>query len=332
MRISKCSIYTLFQRRKKTLLRCNKRILTFLCLLFFLCAGELEVKAAETDWTYQYTGAAQQFTAPYTGKYQFDLYGAQGTAYGAYTGGKGGRVTVTLSLSRGDTVEIYVGGQNGYNGGGTGTVSKGGGATDIRINGNRKAIAGGGGGATAVQGGGAGGCGGNNGVSFSGSSSTVTGSAGGGGGYYGGTAGRYKAGHIHTTDCYSTEVCGAGWEHIYYGPDDNDTSNDRYTCYNGHCHAESHGGRCPTEITTLTCTQSTATINTISYGGSNWYDTASCTLETNQSGVQSGNGVCNIRILSLYNLFYQDTESLNVYYDGQTVKNVYYDGTLIYQQ
>ena len=107
---------------------------------------------------FDYTGDVQEFTAPFTGEYTLETWGAQGgTAiydttlneggYGAYSTGK-------ITLNQGDTIYIYVGGQGGgttvdetsgtadsntgYNGGGFGGAqvnnsahSGGGGATHI---------------------------------------------------------------------------------------------------------------------------------------------------------------------------------------------------------
>lgn len=116
---------------------------------------------------FNYTGGVQYFTAPYTGIYTLDVYGAQGSsAYG--TGGYGGRSYGNISLVQGETLYIYVGGAGfgkdgaGWNGGNYGdsfcwNIGAGGGATDIRRNGwaleNRVIVAGGGGGGVATPGG-----------------------------------------------------------------------------------------------------------------------------------------------------------------------------------
>ncbi len=116
---------------------------------------------------FNYTGGVQYFTAPYTGIYTLDVYGAQGSsAYG--TGGYGGRSYGTINLVQGETLYIYVGGAGsgkdgaGWNGGNYGgsfcwNIGAGGGATDIRRNGwaleNRVIVAGGGGGGVATPGG-----------------------------------------------------------------------------------------------------------------------------------------------------------------------------------
>ena len=95
---------------------------------------------------YSYTGAVQAFTAPIAGTYTLEVWGAQGgnrphheqTGYG----GKGGYATCQTTLSAGETVFIYVGGQGetvpddnhwnngaggagGWNGGGAGGCGAG---------------------------------------------------------------------------------------------------------------------------------------------------------------------------------------------------------------
>ncbi|PLS19173.1 hypothetical protein CVD28_01840 [Bacillus sp. M6-12] len=132
-------------------------------------------------WSFNYTGGYKAFTAPYTGTYKLETWGAEGggvrlsgnTASG--TGGKGGYATGEITLQAGQTIYVYVGGagsssnsgvaSGGYNGGGSGYASQagepgngGGGATDIRTVPNnaplntsslqsRLIVAGGGGGA-----------------------------------------------------------------------------------------------------------------------------------------------------------------------------------------
>ncbi len=163
--------------------------------------------------SFNYTGSYQIYTAPLTGVYTFEVWGAQGgnvsynyssgmqwyhdrgctyegethtttsTSYCTYcehscgwlssygstysangTGGYGGYSKGDITLKKGDTIYIYIGGQGstgdvygyhagGYNGGGNGSEYSGGGggATDIRlysqgIN-DRVIVAGGGGGA-----------------------------------------------------------------------------------------------------------------------------------------------------------------------------------------
>ena len=120
--------------------------------------------------SFSYTGAAQTWTVP-AGVTQvtLELRGAQGG--GSYNcsserqedGGLGGLTQGTLTVTPGQVLNLYVGGQapdvgnvtpapGGFNGGGDGGQygAGGGGATDVRVGGsalaNRVAVAGGGGG------------------------------------------------------------------------------------------------------------------------------------------------------------------------------------------
>ena len=106
--------------------------------------------------TFNYTGAVQTFTVP-AGVTSIDVEvsGAAGQSVGGSVGGNGGKATGTLTVTPGQILNIYVGGQNGYNGGGVagtggGYVSgSGGGASDIRVGGiafSDRVIVGGGGG------------------------------------------------------------------------------------------------------------------------------------------------------------------------------------------
>jgi gliding motility-associated-like protein len=120
---------------------------------------------AQTVTNFSYTGAVQTYTVPAgVTQLQVKLYGASGgdAIYGTATGGKGAFVQATINVTPGSTLNVYVGGQTGYNGGGAGGIGlfsvpattkagNGGGASDIRIGGtalaNRVLVAGGGGGA-----------------------------------------------------------------------------------------------------------------------------------------------------------------------------------------
>jgi S-ribosylhomocysteine lyase LuxS involved in autoinducer biosynthesis len=115
------------------------------------------VNVIQSTYTFNYTGGSQTFTAPYTGNYKLEVYGAQGGGTG---GGKGGYATGTKYLTAGQKVYVEVGGQGdtttqlytgsnsglygGYNGGGnaglgsqtynttTYFVGAGGGATSVK--------------------------------------------------------------------------------------------------------------------------------------------------------------------------------------------------------
>lgn len=72
--------------------------------------------------SFDYTGQIQTFTAPKTGIYQFETWGAQGgnATDGTLTarGGYGAYAKGEVLLQQGETIYINVGGQNGYGGGG----------------------------------------------------------------------------------------------------------------------------------------------------------------------------------------------------------------------
>ncbi len=116
--------------------------------------------AGPTVNNFAYTGAVQEFVAPYTADYLLEVWGASGGGShqysdGGQTGaaGRGGYSKGIVRLTEGEKIYIYVGGQGsyrtsspgtvlgGYNGGGYAwkttsdhwTVFSGGGATDMRL-------------------------------------------------------------------------------------------------------------------------------------------------------------------------------------------------------
>lgn len=114
--------------------------------------------------TFSFTGAQQTFTVPAcVTQLQVQLSGAQGGSHNTNCqGGLGGSASGLLTVSPGQVLNIFVGGQGGsngpagYNGGGIGDLNGyseaagGGGASDIRLGGttlnDRVVVAGGGGG------------------------------------------------------------------------------------------------------------------------------------------------------------------------------------------
>ena len=132
-----------------------------LVFLFFSLIGLSQTQTV----TFNYTGAVQTWVVPpCVTSINVVAAGAKG---GGSVGGNGARITGTLTVTPGQTLNIYVGGMGtcgnnsgGWNGGGTGYASNpvnvlynscgGGGATDIRIGGtalaNRVIVAGAGGG------------------------------------------------------------------------------------------------------------------------------------------------------------------------------------------
>jgi hypothetical protein len=116
-------------------------------------AGELYTYSLSKTiiYNYDYTGASQTFTAPYTGTYKIECWGVQGGTipnqnFAYPNGGLGGYTSGNIYLLSGKNLYIYVGQEGSlpnemnrtYNGGGTGAVndgacSSGGGETDIRV-------------------------------------------------------------------------------------------------------------------------------------------------------------------------------------------------------
>jgi filamentous hemagglutinin family protein len=134
-------------------------------LNYFGLGGTGQYQAGSTT-NFTYTGAVQTFTATSSGTYTLSVWGASGGSVTGYLAGNGGFASGNYTLTAGQTISIYVGGQGysntvgtagtpgGWNGGGRGGNlygGSGGGATDIRIGGtalaNRVIVAGGGGGA-----------------------------------------------------------------------------------------------------------------------------------------------------------------------------------------
>lgn len=162
-------------------------------------------KEADIHIELKKTGRMENYTVPQTGIYTMVLSGAQGGSYKGYVGGKGGSVALKVWLEKGEVLTFEVGGSDGYNGGGSGSVYGSGGGCTV-LSSDKKgiiAVAGGGGGASESGNGGDGG-------SFAfltdAEFAGEDGMAGGGGGFRGGAAGEYVC-HVHGPSCYS-EVSG----------------------------------------------------------------------------------------------------------------------------
>ena len=139
----------------KNFLKTNKKIFIILLLLASLVVTYsignytlskiINKPKAETEigYEYNYTGDVQEFVVPYTGIYKLEAYGAAGgnqTSNGAYgrdvAGGRGGYSKGYVTLTKGETLYIYVGGKGatvanqivnekgGYNGGAGGSEYK----------------------------------------------------------------------------------------------------------------------------------------------------------------------------------------------------------------
>ena len=78
--------------------------------------------------TYNYSGSVSTYTAPISGYYLIEAWGAQGGGTSSYTGGRGGYAKGVVKLGTNEKIYAYVGGQGalastqgtggGYNGGG----------------------------------------------------------------------------------------------------------------------------------------------------------------------------------------------------------------------
>ncbi|GKX28642.1 hypothetical protein SH1V18_11220 [Vallitalea longa] len=174
---------------------------------------------------FNYTGRYKTYTAPVTGTYTLEVWGAQGSNG---SGGLGGYATGKVDLTKGERLYIYTGGSNGFNGGGSGhgrSSQCGGGGTDIRRKGNsltNRIIVAGGGGGRGDRGSGSSGRGGSGGGTTGGTGGDRYGSPGqggsqsygGSGGDEGGSSGRLGIGGSNYTGDNSGGGGGGGG---YYG-------------------------------------------------------------------------------------------------------------------
>jgi hypothetical protein len=146
-----------------------KKIYQFIGVTVSVLSFSNSLQSQVTTQTLNFTGSAQTVTVPScVTSVTFQVRGAQGGTYSpGGTAGLGGLVTGVMTVTPGQVLTIYVGGQNGYNGGGIGGsngnsvgggpslgfAGNGGGASDIRVGGvaltDRIVVAGGGGGAAA---------------------------------------------------------------------------------------------------------------------------------------------------------------------------------------
>jgi|GEM_PF-2215286 len=171
--------------------------------------------------SFEYTGVEETFSVPACAEGSLSVVarGASGqTAIGGGSGGQGAIATGTLDVVTGELLSLFVGGQDGYNGGGApgsgdpAVSGSGGGASDVRQAGNaleqRILVAGGGGGGGAppqetcsAGEGGAGGVGGDPNAT-SGTNGTGCGAISTGGG--GATQAMGGAGGVGGTNCSNT--------------------------------------------------------------------------------------------------------------------------------
>lgn len=170
-------------------------------------ATEESERPAEID--VEFTGREFTYEITHSGFYDLKAYGAQGSNVGDFQGGLGGFARGKFYLEAGDQITVFVGGQNGSGGGGTGKTyetgkgsgeaANGGGSTRILSAKNGLLlVAGGGGSASLAENGGAGGT--EDGLREDGRPEGENGDVGGGAGWIGGISGTYRV-HVHTTAC-----------------------------------------------------------------------------------------------------------------------------------
>jgi len=174
-----------------------------LALLVLFCQ---EPFRAQITLTFSFTGSPQTFTVPAcVNAVSLTAKGAQGGTNGSgVSGGLGGTAFGVLTVTPGDILTIYVGGNNGYNGGGLPGTSTcalsmggvGGGGSDVRRNGNALTN-------RVIVGGGGGGAGGNVVIACERGSG-----GGGGGGYFGGGGGAGFPGALYMLPTGGTQTGG----------------------------------------------------------------------------------------------------------------------------
>lgn len=248
-----------------------KQALSLLALPILMVTGNPAQASELPEYDFDYTGTQQEWTVPLSGKYKIEAWGAQG----ASNGGKGGYTSGEIELNQGDKLTIQVGGQNGYNGGGSGSAS-GGGASDVRLNGtdiNKRLLSASGGG---------GGSGGTDGGNDTGKGGASVGAGSGADGVYGGGGGRsynysYESGYWNSV--WVPPYTGCSWWQW-------DSSVQDYVCKN----YVSGGGYYRDEW--VSTGYSTRQGNP-GKGGSNYLLT-NLTNTSSQNGIRTGNGVVKI--------------------------------------
>lgn len=279
--------------------------------------------------TLNYTGAVQTYTVPAgVTSIKLETWGAQGQGG---NGGLGGYAKGNMTVTPGQVLNIYVGGQGGYNGGGPGwaaTPRNGGGGSDIRVSpyalANRVIVAGGGGAGgptdVGIRNGGTGG-GGTVGGNYAG---------GGGGDGYGGNGGPGGlTGGTGNTSCHSGGAGGGGLN--------SGGSPSCNTCYGGTCGTAGslgQGGASDTWENGICYTNYGGTNgggggyyggggSSVGNcggggggGGSSWVGTLTTTTLT--GGIRPGNGQVVITVLNGINI----TQSVQILCNGQSTASI----------
>ena len=263
-----------------------------------------------STWTMEYTGTIQSFTAPATGVYELQVWGAQGGTYSDYNaGGLGGYATCHANLTQGETIYIYVGGQGGTGtNAGAGTGGWNGGGTGGKSYSSYYPSAGGGGGATHISkvnnqviGSGSGQC-----ASLVGSNFIIVAGGGGGAGWakttpgVGGGTEASKGTKIVSSDNYSTYST-----YYYYSTARSYGANGGNSVQVSNCDAEGAGGGGGGYYGgNAYCANSnfpdkTTFQNAAGCGGGSACNSSHATDYSATAGLRSGNGKAEIRLLSV---------------------------------
>lgn len=266
-------------------------------------------------------GAIHTFTAPYSGLYKFECWGAQGESFEDYAAGYGGYVYGHKIMNAGDKLYICVGTQAGYNGGGKAGYN----GSGTKINGGN------GGGATCVSTG-------NNGTS---SNSLLIAGGGGGagekgtGGHGGGVSGLNgqvgsKTTHYADTYTASTSTTPGGvysstWSVIassYVGMSGGIQSNGAALGYCGGGGGGYYGGATNTNCGGGGGSAYVAGMPMVSFNGK--------TYSNGCGGSRNGNGLARVTLIDISsNLYYNGTRITTINYNGTEVGKVIYNNTII---
>lgn len=282
----------------------------------------MAITGVGTSQTFSYTSRIQTFTAPYSGTYKLEVWGAQGgTSKG--TGGKGGYSYGTVNLNKGDKLYVGVGGQGsaatsrsgagGYNGGGNGYcdvsmdsyAAGGGGATHIgktnatlvnTASANVLIVAGGGGGGAKGQ-----------------LASACNGGSGGGNATAG-TKANYGSGNVGVAG-----AVGGG----SYGQGQSCTS----SITTGQCSAGGGGGG---GYKGGGCGYSKQYAAGGSGAGGTGY-VGGVTGGVTSNGQRSGHGQAKITLTKISTLFYYNDVAIDkLIFDGTTITSLIFNGTKIF--
>lgn len=308
-----------------------------------------------TSQDYGYTGGMQSFTAPFTGLYLFQLWGASGgKSYNGNGGGAGGYVYGYRVMTAGQTLYLAVGGagRNGvasttsniggsfngggtsgpnYNSGATATGGSGGGATSLStanttIAGNVGAClliaGGGGGGGWGGSGGGGGGVSGLNGLLGSSHSGQTAPTPTNYGYWYTFDATVYFEGYISSSvgQGISTGVTTLGYAAKPGG------SIHTWGGYFGNAGGGGggrFGGSSGVQASGSGGSGYTGGMPAVTFNGRSY--------GSGYGGSNSGNGRATVTLVDVSsNLYYDGTQALAVNFDGTNVTKVIMDGTTVY--